>query len=42
MGDSMNQIIPIEQATPGMMIVQVTAQNGPVKIKSPALSPAMP
>lgn len=37
MGDSMNQIIPIEQATPGMMIVQVTAQNGPVKIKKSGL-----
>ena len=37
MGDGMNQIIPIEQATPGMMIVQVTAQNGPVKIKKSGL-----
>tara|TARA_Y100001970_G_scaffold56634_1_gene71715 strand:- start:820 stop:1899 length:1080 start_codon:yes stop_codon:yes gene_type:complete len=33
----MNQIIPIEQAMPGMMIVQVTAQNGPVKIKKSGL-----
>ena len=33
----MNRIIPIEQATPGMMIVQVTAQNGPVKIKKSGL-----
>ena len=37
MGHGMNQIIPIEQATPGMMIVQVTAQNGPVKIKKSGL-----
>jgi len=33
----MNQIIPIQQASPGMMIVQVTAQNGPVKIKKSGL-----
>lgn len=33
----MNQIIPIQQATPGMMIVQVTVQNGPVKIKKSGL-----
>ena len=33
----MNQIIPIEQAMPGMMIVQVTVQNGPVKIKKSGL-----
>ncbi|NVK55679.1 MAG: general secretion pathway protein GspB [Alteromonadaceae bacterium] len=33
----MNQIIAIEQARPGMMILRVTAQNGPVKINKSGL-----
>lgn len=33
----MSNIIPIEQALPGMTIVQVTAQNGPVRIKKSGL-----
>lgn len=33
----MSQVIPIEHAKPGMMIVQVTAQNGPVRIKKSGL-----
>ncbi|MDC8832647.1 general secretion pathway protein GspB [Alteromonas gilva] len=39
----MTRIIAIEQAEPGMMIVRVTAQNGPVKINKSGLisSPAM-
>lgn len=39
----MTQVIAIEQAKPGMMIVRVTAQNGPVRIKKSGLitSPAM-
>lgn len=39
----MTQVIAIEQAKPGMMIVRVTVQNGPVRIKKSGLitSPAM-
>ncbi|GGF74645.1 general secretion pathway protein GspB [Alteromonas lipolytica] len=33
----MTQIIPIDQAQPGMMIVRVTAQNGPVRINKSGL-----
>lgn len=37
---SSSKIIPISELTPGMMVLQITAQNGPVRIKKSGIIPS--